>query len=128
MYNESLLCAIEIEAEALAAFTAEEEAAKLPAEGGEQQQKEKEQWKFEDAPDGKFEDFVTAGVRTAELVSAGVRVASHVADAVLGLCRGGGDARESARGLSGVGPGIGSNGTSSISSGISLIVSLSYFS
>ena len=57
--------------------TAEEEAAKLPAEGGEQQQKETEQWKFEDAPDGKFEDFVAVGVRTAELVAAGARAASR---------------------------------------------------
>ena len=106
------------------AFTAEGEAAKLPAEGGEQQQKKNEQWNFEDAPDGKFEDFVEAGVRTAELVAAGARAASHVADAVLGLCRGGGDDRESARGISGAGPGIESNATASISSCTSLIVSL----
>ena len=124
MYNENLLCAIEKEAEALSAFAEEEEAVKPIAEGGEQQQqKVKEQWKVEDAPDGKFEDFVAAGVRTAELVSAGVRAASHVADAVLGLCRGGGDNRESARGISGAGPRIGSNATASISSGIRLIVS-----
>ena len=118
-YNYTFICAIEKEAEALAAFVEEEETAKPPVEL---------KAKVEDAPDGKFEDFVAAGMCTAELVAAGARAASHVADAVLGLCRGGGDARESARGLSGVGPGIGSNGTSSISSGISLIVSLAYFS
>ena len=84
----------------------------------------KEQWKVEDAPDGKFEEFVAAGVRTAELVAAGARAASHVADAVLGLCRGEGDDRESARGISEAGPGIGSNATASIASGIKLIVSL----
>ena len=119
-YNYTFICAIEKEAEALAAFEVEEEEpAKQPVEL---------KAKIEDAPDGKFEDFVAAGMCTAELVAAGARAASHVADAVLELCRGGGDARESARGLSGVGPGIGSNGTSSISSGISLIGSLSYFS
>ena len=78
----------------------------------------KEQWKFEDAPDGKFEDFVAAGVRTAELAAAGARAASHVANAVLGLCRGGVDDREPARGISGVGPGFGVSETASISSGI----------
>ena len=119
MYNENLLCAIEIEAEALAAFTAEEEAAKLPAEGGEHQHKEKEQWKFEDAPAGKFEDCFAAGVRTAELVAAGARADSHIADAVLGLCRGEGDDREPARRFCGAGQGIGVNATASISSGIS---------
>ena len=46
-----IICAIEKEAEALAAFAAEEETAKPPAEGREQQQKVKEQWKFEDTPD-----------------------------------------------------------------------------
>ena len=101
-------------------FAEEEETAKPPAEGEEQhqQQKVKEQWKFEDAPDGKFEDFVAAGARTAELVAVGARAASHVANAVLGLCRGGGDDRESARGFSGAGQGIGVNATTSISSGI----------
>ena len=74
-YNDIILCAIEEEAEALATNSAEEDAAKPPAEGREQQQKEyeqkvKEQWKIEDATDGKFEDFVAAGVRTAELVAA----------------------------------------------------------
>ena len=80
-------------------FAEDEEAGKLPAEGQEQQQQQKvkEQWKFEDAPDGKFEDFVAAGVRTAELVAVGARAASHVANALLGLCRGGGDDSESAR-------------------------------
>ena len=78
----------------------------------------KEQWKFEDAPDGKFEDFVAAGVRTAELVAAGARAASHVANAVLGLCRGGDNDREPPRGISRVGSGIGVNATASISSGI----------
>ena len=107
------------EAETLAAFAAEKEAAKPPAEGGEQQQKVKEQWKFEDAPNGKFEDFVATGVRTAELVTAGARAASHVANAVLGICRGGGDNREPARGISGAGHGIGVNATAYISSGIS---------
>ena len=82
----------------------------------------KEQWKFDDAPDGKFEDFVAAGARTAELVVVGARAASHVGNAVLGLCRGGGDDRESARGFSGAGQEIGVNATASISSGISLIV------
>ena len=71
----------------------------------EEQQKEyeqqvKEQWKFEDAPGGKFEDFVAAKVRTAELVAAGARAASHVANAVLGLCRGGNNDREPPRGIS----------------------------
>ena len=70
--------------------------------------------------DEKFEDFVAAGVRTAELVAAGARAASHVADVVLGLCRGGGDDREPARGISETKPGIGSNATASISIGISL--------
>ena len=107
------------EAEALATFSQEEEAAKPPAEGGEQQQKLKEQWKFEDAPDGKFDDFFAAGARTAELVAVGARAASHVANAVLGLCRGGGDDREPARGFSVAGQGIGVNATASISSGIS---------
>ena len=76
------------------------------------------------APDKKFEDFVAAGVRTAELVAAGARAASHVADAVLGLCRGGGDDCKPACGISGAGAGIGVNTTASISSGISLIVNL----
>ena len=114
-----ILCAIEKEAEALASFAAEEEAAKPPAEGGEQQQKVKEQWKFEDAPDEKFEDIVAAGVRSGEFVAAGARAASPVADTVLGLCRGGGDDREPARSFPGAGQGIGVNATASISSGIS---------
>ena len=71
-----------------------------------------------DAPDEKFEDFVAAGVRTAELVAAGARAASLVANAVLGLCLGGDDDREPARGISGVGPGFGVSATASISSGI----------
>ena len=79
----------------------------------------KEQWKFEDAPDGKIEHFVAAGMPTAELVAAGARAASHVANALLGLCRGGDDDREPARRISGAGPGIGVNATPSISSGIS---------
>ena len=78
----------------------------------------KEQWKFEDAPDGKFEDFVAAGMRTADLVAVGARAASHVANAVFGLCRGGDDDREPARGISGVGPGFGVSATASISNGI----------
>ena len=82
----------------------------------------KEQWKFDDVPDGKFEDFVAAGARTAEMVAVGARAASNVANAVLGLCRGGNDDRESARGFSGAGQGIGVNATASISSGISLNV------
>ena len=110
-YNHDLICAIEEEEEALATFAAEEEAAKQPAQGGEQQQQQKEQWKVVDAPDGKFEDFATAGVRTAELVAAGARAPSHVADAVLGLRRGGADDREPARGISEAGPGIGVNAT-----------------
>ena len=81
----------------------------------------KEQWKFEDAPDGKFEDFVAAGLRTADMVAAGARAASHVANAVLGHCRGGDDDREPARGISGAGPGIGVNATASNSRGISII-------
>ena len=85
----------------------------------------KEQWKIEDAPDGKFEDFVAAGVLTAELVAAGARAASHVANAVLGLCRGGDDDCELARGISGAGRGIGVNATTVISSGISYILILS---
>ena len=103
-------------------FAEEEETAKPPAEGEEQQQQQqkvKEQWKFEYAPDGKFEDFVAAGARTAELVAVGARSVSHDANAVLGLCRGGGADRESARAFSGAGPGIGLNATTSISSGIS---------
>ena len=79
----------------------------------------KEQWKFDDAPDGKFEDFVAAGARTAELVAFGARAASHVANAVLRLCLGGGDDLESARGFFGALQGIGVNATASISSGIS---------
>ena len=79
----------------------------------------KEQWKFDDAPDGKFEDFVAAGARNAELAAIGARTASHVANALLELCRGGGDDRESARGFSRAGQGIGVNATATISSGIS---------
>ena len=56
---------------------------------------------------------------TAELVSAGARAASHVANVVLGHCRGGVNDREPARGISGAGPGIGVNATAAISSGIS---------
>ena len=80
-------------------FAEEEETAKPPAEGEEQQQQQKvkEQCKFEDVLDGKFEDFVTAGARTAELVSVGARAASPVANAALKLCRHGGDDREPAR-------------------------------
>ena len=90
------ICATEEKAEALAAFEVDEnETVKPPA-----------QQKVEDATDGKFEDFVAAGVRTAELVAAGARAASHVAEAVLNLRRGGDDYREPARG---VGLGIGSN-------------------
>ena len=114
--NYRIICAIEEEAEALAAITAKEQATNQP-KGGEQEQKEyeqtvKKQWKFDDAPDGKFEDFVAAEVRRA-------RAASHVANAVLGLCRGGDDDRQPARGISGAGPRIGVNATASISSGIS---------
>ena len=101
------------------ALAAEEEAVKPSAEGVEQQQKMNEQWKVEDAPDGKFEDFVAAGVRTAELVAAGARATSHVAEAVLGVRRNGGDDRDSARKISKAGPGIGVNATAFISSGIS---------
>lgn len=46
-----------------------------------------------DSTDGRFEDFLTAGVRTAQLVAAGARVASDVAGAVLTLCRSGSDDR-----------------------------------
>ena len=95
------------------AFAAEEEAAKPIAEGVEQKQ-----WKVEDAPDGKFEDFVAAGVRTAELIAAGARAASHVAEAVLEVRRNGGDDRDSARGISEAGTRIGVNANASISSGI----------
>ena len=75
----------------------------------------KEQWK--DAPDGKFEDFLTTGVRTADMLAAGARAASHVANAV-GFCRGGDDPRDPARGISGSGPGFGGYATSSSSYGI----------
>ena len=37
------------------------------------------------APDGKFEDYVAAGVRMADLVAAGSRAASNVAGAILFL-------------------------------------------
>ena len=94
------------------AFAEEEEAAKPSAEQ-QQQQKMNEQWKVEDAPDGKFEDFVAAGEHTAELVAAGARAPSHAADAVLNLRRGGADDREPARGISEAGMGNGVNATTS---------------
>ena len=56
-----------------------------------------------DATDGKFEDFLTAGVRTAQLVAAGARVASDVAGAVLTLCRSGSDDRDDQCGISNAG-------------------------
>ena len=93
------------------AFAAEEEAAKPSAKEVEQQQKMKEQWKVENAPDEKFEDFVAAGVRTAELVAAGARAASHVAEAVLGVRRNGYNDNDSARGISEAGMGNGLNAT-----------------
>ena len=113
-----IICAIEKEVEALAAFAAEEESAK-PSKEQQQQQKVEEHRKVEDAPDGKFEDFVAAGVRTAELVAAGARAASHVAEAVLNLRRSGGDDVEPAHVISADSSGIGANAFASISSGIS---------
>ena len=61
---------------------------------------------------------MSAGVRTAELVAAGSRAASHVAEAVLNLRRGGGDDRESERKISVAGLGNGVTATASISRGI----------
>jgi len=63
--------------------------------------------KKEDSADGKFEDFLTAGVRTAQLVAAGARVASDVAGAVLHLCRSGSDDRDDQCGVSNAGPAAG---------------------
>lgn len=57
-----------------------------------------------DSADGKFEDFLTAGVRTAQLVAAGARAASDVAGAVLNLCRSGSDDRDDQCGVSNAGP------------------------
>jgi hypothetical protein len=59
--------------------------------------------KKEDSADGKYEDFLTAGVRTAQLVAAGARVASDVAGAVLTLCRSGIDDRDDQCGVSNAG-------------------------
>lgn len=56
-----------------------------------------------DTTDGKFEDFLTAGVRTAQLVAAGARVASDVAGAVLTLCRSASDDRDDKCGISNAG-------------------------
>ena len=53
-----------------------------------------------DSTDAKFEDFLTAGVRTAQVVDAGARVASDVAGTVLTLCRSGSDDRDDQCGVS----------------------------
>ena len=63
-----------------------------------------------DSTDGKFEDILTAGVRTAQLVAAGARVASDVAGAVLTLCRSGSDDRDDQRGVSNAGSAAGRPG------------------
>lgn len=42
---------------------------------------------FKNALDGKPENFVSVELHTAELVAAKARAASHVANAVIGLCR-----------------------------------------
>ena len=46
------------------------------------------------ATDGKFKDFLTAGVRTAQLVAAGARVAFEVGGAVLTICQSASDDRD----------------------------------
>ena len=56
-----------------------------------------------DSTDGTFEDILTAGVRTAQLVAAGARVASDVAGAVLTLYRSGSDDRDDQLGVSNAG-------------------------
>ena len=115
--NLFVLCATEEEAEALAASSAEEEQVK-PFEGDkkEYEQKVKEQWKSQDGPDGKFEDIVATGVRTADMFAAGARATSHIANAMLGLCRSGDDPCEPTRGISGLGLGHGGYATTSSSS------------
>ena len=60
-----------------------------------------------DAPDGKFEDYVAAGARMADLVTAESRAASNVAVAILSLC---GSAGGIQRGLSFAGGACGANG------------------
>ena len=77
-----------------------------------------------DAPDGKFEDYVAAGVRMADLVAAGSRAASNVAGTILSLC---GSAGGIQCGLSPAGGANGGGGKASYPAGpASLVPFLAY--